>query len=551
MPRARTTKGVAKRIDLTYYKQMHPFRWWWRVLCFGVVGVGILWLLVEAIRGDQRIYTSGTVSIAHQMIDPACERCHAQIPRPAPVPAAAAGPGAAAAPPAPSATPPPTPTPSPSQVVPVVHTGGGFFQKVSDGACLVCHDGSIHHENQTVEPACAVCHVEHQGRTTLVRFSDRHCTTCHADLKPNTKGGAPTFEPRVVSLREHPEFAVFRKSLKDTAAIKLSHETHLKEGLPAGGGKRVTLACEACHKEDAAGQYILPIVYETHCAQCHPLEVGEGLTVPHEKPEIVRGFLLARLAAGRGGSPTAAPAPAPQAPAGDVPATEPEGGGRRRRGGPGTSLRELIELVQLRGREAPVQLAQRRRGGGTEESPAPAESSTGGGEPAGRRRGGAEPAQPAPAPAPAQVPGKGAPAGAAALAAVADAEKELFTGRQGCKYCHTLEEGEQGLPKIVSPKIPNRWLHHSAFNHRVHRPLNCVACHAGAPKSVETSDILMPKIQVCRDCHRSGGGARHDCTECHLYHDRAKERPAQGPFMVPEFVTGRPRAAAPTGTKTP
>ena len=75
MARARTTKGLAKRIDLTYYQRMHPFRWWWRVLCFGVVGVGILWLVVEAIRGDQRIYTSGTVSIAHQMIDSACERC--------------------------------------------------------------------------------------------------------------------------------------------------------------------------------------------------------------------------------------------------------------------------------------------------------------------------------------------------------------------------------------------------------------------------------------------------------------------------------------------
>jgi hypothetical protein len=524
MARARTTKGVAKRVELTYYRRMHPFRRWWRILCFGAAGAGLLWLLVEAVRGDQRLYTSGTVSIAHQMIDADCERCHALIPRPAAVPAAADG------------------TAARPKLLPAVHTGGRFFRKVSDGACLVCHDGSVHHETQTVEPPCAECHVEHQGRTTLVRFKDRHCVSCHDDLKAKTKGGTPKFEARVVRLAEHPEFALFRKNVKDTAAIKLSHETHLKEGLPAGGGKRVTLGCEACHKEDAAGQYLLPIVYETHCAQCHPLEVADGLVAPHEQPEIVRGFLLARLAGGKGGAPGAAPAPADK-PAETAPATEPDSGGRRRRGA--SSLRELVEQVQLRWRGPAVELAQRQRGGAAQESPAPAapapaaEQPGAGEQPAGRRRGG--PAEPAPA-APAPAAGRGA----AALAAVADAEKELFTGRQGCKYCHTLEEGEQGLPKIAPPKIPSRWLPHSSFSHRVHRPLDCVACHAGAPKSVETADVLMPKMQVCQDCHRAGGGARDDCVECHLYHDRAKERPAQGPFTtVPEFVSGKPRAAAP------
>jgi hypothetical protein len=502
MPRARTTKGVAKRVELTYYRRMHPFRWWWRMLCLGAVGIGILWVLVEAVRGNQRIYTSGTVSIAHQMVDSACERCHADIPRPAAT-VAAAGDAAPARP----------------KIVPTAHTGGWFLRRVSDGACLVCHDGSIHHETQKVEPPCAECHIEHQGRTTLVRFTDRHCTSCHADLGASTKG-TPKFEPRVVGLRDHPEFAVFRKSLKDTAAIKLNHETHLKGDLPAGGGKRVTLTCESCHREDPAGQYLLPISYKAHCAECHPLEITAGLSIPHERPELIRGFLLARLAAGRGGAaPAAAPAPAQGAPDEET--------GRRRRGG-ATSLRELIELVRLRGSELPVLLAQRRRGGEAEEAPA-------------------APSGAAPAPQPGQpAPGRGAPP-----AAVADAEKELFAGRTGCKYCHTLEEGEQGLPKIVPTKIPNRWLPQSTFNHRVHRPLDCVACHPGAPKSADTADVLMPKIQVCRECHRPGEGARTDCAECHLYHDRGKERPAQGPFVtVPEFVTGKPRAAAPAAPKT-
>jgi hypothetical protein len=509
VPRPRTTKGVAKRIELTYYRKPHPFRRWWRILGIAVPAVGAAWLLALAALGDQRVYSGGSVVAAHRMFESDCGRCHAEVPRPAP--GAAAAPGVRLTGAVPTAR-------------PVAHTGGWFFRPVSDGACLACHDGTIHHDTQTFEPTCGACHIEHRGETSLTRVSDRHCTMCHADLKVKATRGAPKFEPRIPSLAEHPEFAVFRKGLKDEAQIKLSHATHLKADLPAGGGKRVTLACEFCHKEDAAGRYMLPIVYETHCAECHPLEVADGLVVPHERPEIVRGILLARLGA-RG---PAAPAPGAQreAPATAPPAEEPESGGRRRRGGTGASLRELLELVQLRW-DRGVQLAQRRRGGATEEAPAETKE--------------AETSPPAAQKA-------AAPAGPAGLAAVSAAEKELFTGRQGCRYCHTVDEGEQGLPRIVPPKIPNRWLPQSAFDHRAHRALTCVACHDGTPKSLETTDVLMPRIGSCRECHRGRGGARSGCVECHLYHDRAKERPAGG-HTVPEFVTGRPRAAAPAVQK--
>ncbi|MGH7318107.1 MAG: cytochrome c3 family protein [Candidatus Rokuibacteriota bacterium] len=527
MPRPRTTKGIAKRIELTYYQRVHPFRRWWRMLCLVVPAVGVLWLVVMAILGDQRLYTSGPVVTAHQMFDAACERCHIDVPRPPAV--AADGPGA----------------PQAAKTVPGVHRGGWFLRRVSDGACLTCHDGSIHHQAQTFEPPCVGCHIEHQGRTTLGRISDRHCTQCHASL--TVKGGAPPqFERQIASLANHVEFAVVRKGLKDDAQIKLSHATHLKPDLPAGGGKRVTLGCPACHGEDVAGRYMLPVTYRAHCAECHPLEAGPDLVAPHDRPEIVRGFLLANLTARRGGAvaPAAAPAAAPEE-------TEKSGGGRRRGGSPGAMLEGLLERVGFRwgGRAEPVVgppglvIGQRQRAGSPESPPPapapPAEES----QPAGRRRGAAD----APRPPAERAPAAGAPGG---LAAVTQAEKELFTGRTGCKFCHTVEEGEAGLPAIAPTKIPARWFPHSRFEHRVHRPLTCVACHGGAPKSVETTDVLMPTIQVCRDCHRDGG-ARAGCVECHRYHDRATERPANGPLTVPEFVSGRSRAGVPAATKTP
>jgi hypothetical protein len=146
------------------------------------------------------------------------------------------------------------------------------------------------------------------------------------------------------------------------------------------------------------------------------------------------------------------------------------------------------------------------------------------------------------------VPG-GAPAGGggAGAARVADMERELFQGRQGCSYCHTMQKTEP-LPTIVPPKIPVRWQQHASFDHRAHRPIACVGCHAAAPKSADTTDVLLPKLGVCQECHRAGGGARAGCPECHLYHDRVKERSPDGPHSVPQFLT---KEAPPAPAKKP
>jgi hypothetical protein len=64
--------------------------------------------------------------------------------------------------------------------------------------------------------------------------------------------------------------------------------------------------------------------------------------------------------------------------------------------------------------------------------------------------------------------------------------------------------------------------------------------------SVSTGDILLPKIAVCKSCHTTSAaeghgihGARTDCLECHIYHQRDFEQ--QGSKDLQEFlnVTGK------------
>jgi hypothetical protein len=168
-----TTRARAKRIDLSYWKRLHPFRRTRLVLSIAAPVVAAVWVGVHAVQGDQRLYTSGPVSTAHAMFGAACGECHQ----------AAAAPGRPA-------------------------ERAAFFVRVSDQACGACHAGPVHHEAQTSTPACASCHLEHEGHVVLGAIGDRHCTACHARLETRT-GAPPRFATAVSGFAtDHPEFSV-------------------------------------------------------------------------------------------------------------------------------------------------------------------------------------------------------------------------------------------------------------------------------------------------------------------------------------------------------
>lgn len=540
-----TQKIRAKRIALNYFKRPHPFRRWRLILSVAAPLVAAAWLLVYAGQGDQRLYNSGTVSTAHQMFWSDCKVCHG--PGPAPGAATLAGAG---------------PT--------------GYWARVSDNACTACHAGPGHHANEPFAPSCASCHLEHKGRERLMEAADQHCVQCHNDLK--TKDGQPSvFAASVASFRRHPEFAVSvragdkvqrvklddKAKLADTTPIKLNHVRHLKANLKGldelikqSGTTGVVqvkdgqqLGCTFCHRPDANWQYMQPVNYKPHCAVCHELSTGIGdLVAPHDKAGLVHAFM--RGAAGEAfdacqsipkgdagkalrekceglGLSAAAPEPSADEPRGrrrgggeeapSAPAPEERPG--RRRTGASLPMPDGLRGAWLRG-GTDIILAQedtprgRRLRGGDEEPGAPAPGAGGGG-------------------------GGGGASAAWVSQQLGGADKKLFgTKEDGCEKCHVLNRVAGGaVPEVVPPRIPLRWLPHSKFDHGPHRPLACAECHKASASS-ETKDVLLPAVNACRDCHHPRGGARSGCVECHRYHDKSKERDADGPFKVPALLSG-------------
>ncbi len=103
-----------------------------------------------------------------------------------------------------------------------------FGQKVTDRACLACHDGATHQAQQTFTPACTECHVEHQGASWLSATRDESCTQCHSNLK--TKDRPTSFAAMITSFENgHPDFAALRSP--DPGTIKFGHAVHLKSDL--------------------------------------------------------------------------------------------------------------------------------------------------------------------------------------------------------------------------------------------------------------------------------------------------------------------------------
>jgi predicted CXXCH cytochrome family protein len=95
--------------------------------------------------------------------------------------------------------------------------------------------------------------------------------------------------------------------------------------------------------------------------------------------------------------------------------------------------------------------------------------------------------------------------------------KDLFEVRV-CKTCH-----EVGLDwSVAEVRVTNAWMPQAHFDHRAHAQTKCAACHDVA-HSKKASDVAMPAIGKCRECH---GGSRpvearvtSNCLLCHNFHD--------------------------------
>jgi hypothetical protein len=147
---------------------------------------------------------------------------------------------------------------------------------------------------------------------------------------------------------------------------------------------------------------------------------------------------------------------------------------------------------------------------------------------------------------------------------VEKAERYVYSGTTTCGECHYYEgKTEGGQPKkIVPTQVKEIWYEHARFSHVAHRMTKCASCHPRADADVsdedsapstQSSDVLIPGISNCVVCHAppaSSGteGVRHNCTECHSYHNGAhplagvgaRERNAKRPVSVEAFFMNQP-----------
>lgn len=104
--------------------------------------------------------------------------------------------------------------------------------------------------------------------------------------------------------------------------------------------------------------------------------------------------------------------------------------------------------------------------------------------------------------------------------------------RTGCVTCHEVTS-RPTLPNIadrfsVTPvRLASDYMPHARFSHAAHRVVGdkagaqaCLSCH-GASESLEATDLLVPGIDNCLECHADASRpskAPMACGDCHVYH---------------------------------
>ena len=504
----RRLKSIASRYDLEVTRHRDPWRGLRsRLSCIFAVGsiaASLPWLL-----GDHRAFQSQCVSQAHRVFEQDCQSCHDR------------------------------------SLAPLLRmvTFDNTIHSTSDKKCRVCHgESNEDHLSPSISSAarllskptegtaelrggreetlkqklqahfselgCAGCHQEHRGHSQLADVADAHCSQCHSAAHDQVS--PQRFELNFSDFGHHPEFAIWRNTDRtttvpvedrreptlvkcdqdrpvDQAAIKFSHHRHLDPQLPLPGGKTIEISCVDCHQPDASGAYFRPLTFEQNCQRCHTLGFPSTGELPHSQPEIIRGILLDRLAKNRDGKrpaatdelggPTKAPITAIKTDSDAPPSLA-------------TLERELEKLEQ--------QLFA---------TPHPERSN--------------------------ELP---------RVAGLLEA---------ACTKCHFTERtgGVGETWKVTPPRLPEQWMSHSRFRHDRHSSVDCQACHTRNGQRIETvkreqfypvikgewraspsiyasesaRDVLMPRIDICRQCHGHGSapGSRSvgdRCVDCHAYH---------------------------------
>jgi len=356
------------------------------------------------------------------------------------------------------------------------------FRALPDEKCTSCHVANPHTKTMPELVAahpefklrCASCHKEHHGEANLIQRDSLLCTSCHSQID---KLVPKTAQPRISDFAHHPEFAVVawrsgasalvkarldEPNLRDSNQLKFSHAAHLER---KGADGKLSLKCQSCHVPGDDGKQIQPISFARHCAQCHPIKFDSRLKdsfLPHGDAQKAFVFIkaeLARLYVEGGLAPPVAQGSS------ENPDEEPRKRGKKKRQRRSTAPAEPAALVGIDARKL------------DEES--------------------------------------------------RDDELGLFTPGGSCFLCHDVEKvapseaPNQPRFQVLNPRLPAKKMPAARFDHDAHRLESCESCHGRVRESTSASDILLPRIARCRECHdASGRPGKVDspCLQCHGHH---------------------------------
>ena len=345
------------------------------------------------------------------------------------------------------------------------------LKPVQDKDCLTCHSMSEHAkghklfiaQHASFDMRCAECHMEHNGDSGLISKDSRSCESCHGVMQSLHK------ESSILNVRDFARHPQFRLSITQPDGthkrVSLDDRADIKDGTPLKLNHAVHL------KAGLRGPNG-PVTLQ--CNACHGLSADERSIEPiafdkHCRDCHTLGF-DERL-------------PDTQLPHGDAEAIYP------------TLFAEYARLLLLENGEALE----------TQKSPLRA------------------------MPLGTELPTVQdlSPEASKVQKAARVAEEEVFT-RTGCYLCHNYSEkptneqrGDETRYLITRPNVPAVWFTKARFDHGAHNNISCESCHEHVRKSTETSEVLLPGIETCRDCHVEGerpGYVRSDCAQCHVYH---------------------------------
>ncbi len=358
------------------------------------------------------------------------------------------------------------------------------FQRVKDSACTTCHKDTGPHITSHADlqahtfgdQRCATCHREHQGEDGMKKVDASSCESCHA----NVKAFAPkTALPNVGDFgKDHPEF---RLSMKVMATPITVQRVEMGPTLKEASGLKFPHDVHVSPKgikspvgpASTGGRVVL------ECASCHKLDSAKVRYQPIRMETACGECHRLGIDA--------------QNPTRQVPHAKPSvvmdalhdsfaALALERNPGQLVTINSLLQGAQIQPASANNIAADRWVNDKT-------------------------------------------------LAAA----KDMFENPKGtCLTCHTIEKADSktsasGQPDWkVQPVLSNDlWLPKSKFTHAQHSNAACESCH-DAKQSKTSSDILIPPIATCRNCHTGPSALNvqtaqttkvvNQCNNCHDFH---------------------------------